>query len=100
MNTQKLVVGQSVWARCGYRTLEGKVVNVEPWMAAHMKEQSVAVELILDENHVRRLVVFDPNGKTGTGWDGLGLWEYIGGGWLQSDPRDPYCELVTTEDGN
>jgi hypothetical protein len=37
----------------------------------------------------RFFIRFDANGKTGTGWDGLGFFEPHFGSTLQSDPRTP-----------
>ena len=87
MDTKTLVVGQEVWMRSGVYTQKGKVAEVT--------EQYVSVELFLGENHVRGFIRFDTNGKTGTGWDGLGYFEYIGEevGMLQSDPRLPGTEF-------
>ena len=61
------------------------------------------VEVLLAKNAVRGFIRFDAvTGKTGTGWDGLGYFEYIGEevGMLISDPRMPGTdfgpwELVT-----
>jgi hypothetical protein len=86
--TFPLVVGQAVRMRSGCRTQEGKVAEVT--------EQYVLVGVICaDKTESREFIRFDHNGKTGTGWDGLGSFEYIGKevGMLQSDPRLPGTEF-------
>jgi hypothetical protein len=84
MDIKTLVVGHAVWIRSGPYTQKCKV--------AEITEQYVAVELPRVENAVRGFIRFDATtGKTGTGWDGLGYFEYIGEevGILQSDPVSP-----------
>lgn len=87
MDTRTLVVGQEVWMRSGVYTQKGKVAEVT--------EQYVDVEVSRAENAVRGFIRFDANGKTGTGWDGLGYFIYVGEevGMLQSDPRTPGTEF-------
>jgi hypothetical protein len=57
----------------------------------NITEKYVEVELPVAKDAVKCFIRFDHNGETGAGWDGLGLWEYVGEeiGWLQSDPRTP-----------
>jgi hypothetical protein len=83
----KYSVGQEVCMRSGGYTRKGRVAEVT--------ELYVEVEPYpLVENETECLIRFHHNGKAGSGWEGLGLWEYHGGGWLQSDPRTPDWELV------
>ena len=97
MYTKTLVVGQDVWMKSGPYTQKGKVAEVT--------EQYVDVDVFLDKNAVGGFIRFDANGKTGTGWDGLGYFVYIGKEVLQSDPRLPGTEfgaweLVNNEEGH
>ena len=83
-SVNRFVVGRNVWIRSGPCIKKCKV--------AEITEQYVLVELPHVENAVKGFIRFDPTtGKTGTGWDGLGYFDYIGEniGMLQSDPRIP-----------
>jgi hypothetical protein len=116
VNTNTLVVGQEVWMRSGPYTQKGKVVaavssspgTVENGGEISVPKWYVEVEFLphfnggtagkWDAGHF--FIRFDANGKTGTGWDGLGFFEPHFGGTLQVDPRTPgtMCgpwELVT-----
>ena len=80
----RFVVGQDVWIRSGPCFQKGKV--------AEITEKYILVEIPRPKNAVRSFIRFDATtGKTGTGWDGLGYFEYVGDevGMLQSDPRLP-----------
>jgi hypothetical protein len=87
-------VGQEVWMQSGPYVQKGKV--------SEMTEKYVLVEVLSTkggapgwQNPGYYFIRFDSNGKTGTGWDGLGLFEYIGPevGMLQSDPRIPSTQF-------
>jgi len=89
MDTNKLVVGQEVWMQSGPYALKGKVTM--------FIDQCVMVEVPQPKNAVRGFIKFDANGKTGTGWDGLGYFELIGCGLEQCDPRPVGTKYGTWE---
>jgi hypothetical protein len=81
------VVGQEVRMKSGAHIQTGRVAEVT--------EQYVLVEVWRDISPGRFFIRFNSKtGKTGTGWDDLGLFEYIGEevGLIQSDPRLPDTE--------
>jgi hypothetical protein len=118
MDTKTLVVGQEVWMKSGPYAKKGKVVEVfsaPPGTATpprpegyilsptesveFIPEWYVEVEFLPPANANEKIggiwdtgpffIRFNAEGKTGTGWDGLGFFEPHCGGRLQSDPRTP-----------
>lgn len=103
MDTKALVVGQDIWMRSGEYAKRGKVVAISVPGAKEIMASNgppmpeggcVEVEFSYADGR-RYFIRFDANGKTGTGWEGFGQWDYIGPeiGPLQSDPRLPGTEF-------
>jgi hypothetical protein len=81
-----LAVGQEAWMKSGPYVEKGTVIEVTA--------KYVAVELTQVEDARRFAYLFDAvSGQTGSGcYDGLGVWEWIAGGWMQEDPGAPGTE--------
>ena len=90
MDIKTLTIGQVVCMQSGPHTQQGKVVKPEVWMAVDINNVTV-VEVL--EGKTKCLFMFGPDGKTGSAWDGLGSWDYIGNGWMMCDPRIPGTEF-------
>jgi hypothetical protein len=101
MDMKKLVVGQDVWVLVGEDVWKRDEPYTEKGKVVEVTARYVAVEFPGDGTWIQSpcLIRFDAvTGKTGTGREGLGYFEFHGGCWMQSDPRSPgFWELTDVE---